>query len=566
MKKEEMFFRFIAVMAFCAVIGFAEIAAPDTIVLRNGNLVRGIIVAQDDTTVRLATIGGELRITSETISRVIREPRSENSILEAEMQLGRSGVLRGFQYYASARREGAEPAQIAESIAANQGAILSGFGTLGEKDKEAVSRFVESLGESGSDDYRFLAGQVLFDAGNRARAMTLFASLSTEFYARNEQRKEFVVTFFRNEIKSLLAREKFQDAINRIETLNRIDATLGRSCEVLLYLNWAAKARESGNYEEALKIYTDRLFKISPPIARERLLFTLDALARQSEESGEYAKAIALAEQYGLRLSPVEAKAIIVTLREGYARQLMERGDFAPAKEVIAQYYADMPNEPQTLLFECEYGERSGKLAPDDYAGHYKLAQYCIENGLLDQAEGELEKAAGANELRENVHKQLRLLEERKAMKEFAVAMQLYERGLYMDALEALLHFEERFPKSDMVKEAQKMVQLSRSRMESESQRRPYQAEVLFQQAERSFFSGDTREAMRLIGQIEENYADTPAGERAAKWKTSIVRRMEIAKLEGSKEPQLDMNKVKASYSEENIEEEIAKILKATGE
>jgi tetratricopeptide (TPR) repeat protein len=561
----------IKILLLFLAVALAQTAAPDTVKLRNGNEVRGIVIAQDGAALRLATVGGELRITSDTISRLIKDPRGENSILEAEIQIARNGVLRGFQYYVRARNESADPARIAQNIVSNQDSILSEFNKLGATDREAVSQFVASLGDSGDDEYRFFAGQLLFDAGERERAMTFLASLPTQFYEQNAKRKEFAVAFFRNEIKRLLAREKFQDAINRIEALNRIDAALGHSCEVLLYLNWAAKARDEGNYEEALKVYAERLFKVSPPIARERLLFTLEKLKNDAEKSNEYAQAIAVAEKYGPRLAPLEGKAIVASLREGYARHLMQQGDFAGARVVIARYYQDLPQEPKTLLYECDYKQRSGKLAAEDYLGHYELAQFCQKHGMLDEGEAELEKALGASDLsaeqaglRENAQRELRLLRERKAMQEFADAMQIYERGLYMEALEALLHFEEQFPKSDLLKDAQKIVSLCRTRLESESQRRPYQAEVLYQQAERQFFGGKTAEAVRQLEMIEDKYADTPAGARAAKWKAEIVRRLEIAKLEGRKEPDLDMDKVKVSYSAENIEEEIAKILKAT--
>jgi hypothetical protein len=170
----------------------------------------------------------------------------------------------------------------------------------------------------------------------------------------------------------------------------------------------------------------------------------------------------------------------------------------------------------------------------------------------------------GAEELKDNAEKQLGLLRERKAMQEFSDAVMLYEKGFYGNALDALLKFEESYPDSDMISEAQKVIRLCRKRLESASQWRPYQAEVLYQQAERKFFGGDSGAALRLLEDLETKYSDTPAGVRAKKWKEDIVRRLEMAKLEGSKEPELDMNKVRMSYSAENIEDEISKILEAT--
>jgi tetratricopeptide (TPR) repeat protein len=355
-------------------------------------------------------------------------------------------------------------------------------------------------------------------------------------------------------------------AINRIETLNRIDEGLGRNCEVLLYMNWAAKAREEGDYEGALRIYAEHLFALSPPIARERLLFTLDSLASHAKESGDYTAAIELGERYGEKYSPLEAKAIVARMRENYGRELMKEGKYGRAKEVLAEYYEDLPNEKKLLLYECEYRRLASSLAADDYMGHYQLAQYCKDRGLLDEAEAELEKAMLSEDLRETAGKQLRLMQERRMLDEFAAGVLLYEQGYYGASLEAMLKFEEKYEKSDMTAEARRMVELSRGRLQSATQWRPYQAEVMYQQAERKFFGGDMKGAFRLLEDLEEKYADTPAGIRALKWKAEIVRKVEIAKLEGDEDVELDMSKVRMSYTPDNLEEELDKILESTGE
>ena len=74
--------------------------------------------------------------------------------------------------------------------------------------------------------------------------------------------------------RDLLDQQDFSTALEKIETINCMDPSMGKSFQVLLYLHWGASLRSQGNYEEAFGIYAHKLFPLSPAIALNRMNLT----------------------------------------------------------------------------------------------------------------------------------------------------------------------------------------------------------------------------------------------------------------------------------------------------
>ncbi len=99
------------------------------------------------------------------------------------------------------------------------------------------------------------------------------------------------------------------------------------------------------------------------------------------------------------------------------------------------------------VRIEYDYESRKARLKPDDYAGRYDLARFCMDHGLYDEALAELEAAAGKKGVPDDA---------------FLMLASLYEhKGMKMKALAAYIEYYNRHPNDEEVYE--KILELKKS-------------------------------------------------------------------------------------------------------
>jgi hypothetical protein len=367
-------------------------------------------------------------------------------------------------------------------------------------------------------------------------------------------------------LKNLVARERFEDAIRKIELISMIDRSAGSSSSMLLYLHWGAAERDKGRMQNALQLYVDRLLEVSPVLAKNRIRFALEQVGRNARASQQYAHAVDLFRTYGLKYCEEDCKEPYVDLLEEYGQWLLRQNQPSEAREIFQEFCSlTSSSENKHYLALCDYTEQVAALAPDDYYGHYQLGKMCVERNLLAEAVKEFSLARQASDLQENADMQLEILEQKKDLARLKEAYDLYNEAHYFDAMEHLSPLLEKEKGGQVKADAKELAELCRVGLENESSQRPYQAEIFLQQAERSFFSMDYDTAIPKLNRILNEYADTPAAKGARRIMNQLINRIQLAQLEGKEIPKssaLKELKIPTVNEKDELKEEISRIVR----
>jgi hypothetical protein len=542
----------------------------DEVILLNGNCIKGIITLQDSQQVKILTAGGELTLSKARIQTISNGSPAEDALLTAEIKATNGQLNDAVNAYQSALKEGIPAKQVRQSLLEQQGRFLSRTAHLAAQEREALVQFLgHLLSESAAqdNDFLFLCGQLFFDLGDREQTFACFAKIPQTYYQKNEIKKEFVLSVLHHEVKSLVAEERFEDAIRKIELISMIDTTAGSSSSMLLYLYWGAAERDKGKFKEALQLYVDRLLPISPVLAKNRICYVLEQAAREARRSHQYPDAIDLFRIYGMKYCQADCTGPYADLLEEYGQWLLNEGRTGDARNIFQEFYSLRPSDKnRRYLALCDYAEEAAALTSDDYYGHYQLGKKCLERDLLAEAAKEFSLAREAPELKETADMHLEVLEEKNDLACLKEAHDLYNEAHYFDAMEHLTPLLKPEKKSALESDAKKLAELCRTALENESSLRPYQAEIYLQQAERSYFSGDYKETIAKLNRILSEYSDTPAASRAQRLTNQLINQIQLARLEGKESPQLSTLgelPIPALNQEDDLKEEIARIVRA---
>ncbi len=541
----------------------------DELILTNSNRITGIITLKDSKQVKILTAGGELTLRVKQIQAIRNSSPAENALLSGEIQATNGQLSDAVRAYQSALSQGINPLQVQRSLLEQQGRFLSRVAHLPDQEQVELEQFLSQLlsdPATQDNDFLFFCGSLLFELDKRDQAFACLAKIPQSYYQHDETKKEFVLSFIHLELKTLMARERFEDAIRKIEFISMIDKSAGSSSSMLLYLYWGAAERDKGRFQDALQLYVDRLLPASPVLAKNRICYVLEQVARDARGSHQYAHAVDLFRTYGLKYCEEDCKEPYADLLEEYGQWLLAQKRASDAREVLQEFCSLRSSSRNAhYLALCDYTEEAAALASDDYYGHYQLGKMCVERNLLPEAVEEFSLAREAPELKENADMQLEILEQKKELARLKEAYDLYGEAHYFEAMEHLSPLLEREKEGQLKADAKELAQLCRKGLENESSQRPYQAEIFLQQAERSFFSMDYDTTISTLYRILNEYPDTPAAKRAQRLMNQLINRIQIAQLEGKELPRssvLNALQIPNVNQKDELKEEIARILR----
>lgn len=538
----------------------------DEIVLKNGHTLRGHIIAERDDKFQIETLYGILTVQKSQIESLRRHSPEKNEIIKAEILLSNAEWGKSFLTYLNVLNdESTSPGEVARSIVNHKDRLLRAIPELTQGEKIRLALIIEKLLPCvrQDDEFCFFTGQVYFALNERNKAFKIFTTLPADFFDKHTEEKKFVQVFFQRYIEELLDKREFTKALESVETIHTVDSAVGKSFEIILYLHWGLNLRSNGDYEGALKIYTEKLYPLSPAIARNRIELTFNELISNARKQHNYKETIALVEKYAPQFLPETYENTLSELLLSYGNWLLSEGKYDEASHIFERYYQyQSPMVEKTLLYVCEYKKRASQLAEKDYAGHYELGKFCLNKNLPDKAIEEFQKSAESPEFKENAMMQIRLIKERREIELFNQAMKFYEMAQYVKALDVLQELQKEFPDGKLSSDADKLVRLCQDGLKDEMWRRPYQAEVYYQQAERLYFIGDYNSALDKINTILSLYPDTPAGEKARNLQRRIAQMIHLASLEGLN-LNIDTSRIPPSVSAPEDKKQLEKEIKS---
>lgn len=551
------------------IICCVNLSLADIIILDNGHRLVGCIINERGDKVQMETFSGIVTIDNNRIQQKIYSSPQTNEIIRAEFLLNEEKWSGSFARYLNVLEDKLTSAgEVARSIHTQGEKIISALPRMKQPEQSQLLQLLDKLLQLNltDEEFTFFSARVFFELGMRERAFSLLAQLPGSFYEANPQSYEFFKLLLQRLIDDLVKGGEFSRALELIETVNYLNKSLGQSYEILLYLRWGASLREQGNYAGALQIYGEKLLPLAPAIAPNRIGFLFNELISATQKKHNFEEVLSLLNEYGKRwLPPTEYEYRLAELLNSYGTWLMNNERYAEARQIFARLN-HLRESPTSKRLEalCDYKTRASLVASDDYAGRYELGKFCVEHNLLDEAIAEFNRAAQSEVFAENSTLQIRLIKERQEMELFKQAMQLYESANFVKALDVLDELQQKFPSGSLSSEANKLSRLIQDALKNELWRRPYQAEVYYQQAERFYFMNDFNSALDKINQITELYSETPAASKASKLKEQIVQISRLARLEG-KPIDIDSKKLNLpplpAEEKKQLEQEIKSIL-----
>ncbi|MCB2153471.1 hypothetical protein KQI84_01175 [bacterium] len=509
----------------------------DTIFLKNGLTVDGVVTQETDSRVTIRTSGSLLQLPRSTIERIDRENPNANAVLKAAQTLHGGQLAQGvIQLLEAAELEG-DKGQLEKALVDNESTLVRAAAEM-SSDRRVEARFqvrkligAEFLTEPGN----VTLARILSELGAEEDAAELLDEVGIDYLRENPRALVWAEQFLRRQIRANADGGQYDKAVGNIERFRLLNPEGAEGQKALVALSESAAARDRDDYERALQIIAQDLWPEVPEVARNRALVTLRQLTTWAEFHQEERNARRWLKTWLVPIMPIESLSASNRLIRSEAARSLNDGDAGWALRLLESVDEDTRTpELNRLLNAAQFEVKQEEVDPDDPIALFELAQWGLEHDLFELSLPVFEQVRQNEQFREIVDEQLSVMRAERDMELLDQAIEAYDKGLLFDVIEIsnkiALNPDHETP---VQKQAVELAEAARKEIAMEQQRRPYQAEAFYQQAERAHFMDHPQEAWNLIDMILTHYAETPAAERAAALLPSVARQFEIQLLEG---------------------------------
>ncbi len=428
-----------------------------------------------------------------------------------------------------------------------------------------------------SPEARFVCLQALSAMDVPTRVAEILGGPSGWEITQAPASRGFLTQFWRRQVRRNLAGRDYGEALRAIEQLRLVDEGAGQSQRALWALSQAGDARDRGDILEALRLSVEELLPVMPEVARNRiggLLGDLPAWATNPQAGPDrFDRARAFVETTLAQAMPLAAHDALEHLILERGGVLLSEGRTTDTMELIGSAPQLRGQERiKDLALRAEYQQRLDALPPDDPMALYRIGEWAAQNGRDDWALQTFTRCLEFDAVEPLAVIQINLVRNRRQSRALEQSVRLYKAGRLFDALEALDPIlktpqDPETGPAPFLDEGRRMAGLIRSELDLESKKRPYQAEVLYQQAERAFFTADYDTAVKDLAELLRTYGDTEAARRGDALLPQVMRAMQLDQIEGHSRPLPnipdDLRARVAAEDSTRLDQEIHKLLEA---
>lgn len=519
--------------ALCVLAGTPALG--DRIVLENDRVIHAVVLEVTDTHVVFRDGRVTTRLARDRVVRIERGSPADAHLVDARAAFEEARVTDAILLMARAAREGADRDGLARLMIEKSEALAKALPGAAPEIREAFDRTwseVEAVRPAGREREMLLAGiDWALARHDPATLERLLDELLADAPAFERSREALTVSMGAGFDRALDARD-FPFALDVVSLLRRVDPVGASDRRVELVVLWAREERDRKEFRRALEIYATELAPLSPAIARDRAGATLEDAENHYREADRLEPVIELYEEYGLLLDPDHSRLRLTELWQELGHELLRRGENRRARLAFERAQLHAPGSADAALRRLEYEEARMALAHDDYAGHFRLGEWCAEWGMIDEAVLAFEFAARSEILGTVARERIRHVRNLRLESDLRTLVDLYEKKEYVRVVQEIEAYRSQFLPEGFRKQADELDALARDALRISVAERPQQAEVLMQLAERSFWAGDHQAAYNLIKELTERYQGTPAAARAEKFFRSIRHRLDLDRLE----------------------------------
>lgn len=510
----------------------ASAAAADSVELSNGRALAGAIVREDEHSVSIRTTAGRVDIPRDRIAAIHRGDGANGAMLALDQALqARSRAERLFAAVSDAAE--ADPSATASRLAENGPAIVAAAASATNAERASallLARRATRMIPAGEVDALWTLARA-FEAMDAAPdAVDALLGIDRDALAAHAGAGPWAESRLLARARRLAAAGESEQALALAEAAHRLsDST---DAAVLLALGAARSARERGDFAEALHILRARVAGDYPAVARARARDILRDARAAAMARRDYGPALALARGDAMHLAPDEAERLAAEMATAWARAELAAGRPEEALEIASS--ARPRGEALARLEEQARVRIAIRDADEQPIALFEAAQDAARRGFDEEAAGAFRVLRRNAELRPLADEQLRLLARRDDQAMLARAIDAFDDGRMDDAwnaAQAVLNNPDRSTKA--AEEAREIAELAKAELNMDLQSRPYEAEMLYQEAERALLAGNASAAWKLVDTVLTDYASTPAAGRADALLPDVAREFRMLYLEG---------------------------------
>ncbi|MDX2174867.1 MAG: hypothetical protein SF028_00190 [Candidatus Sumerlaeia bacterium] len=522
--------------ATLALLLLAATAPADVIHRKVGPPIQGYILSRSDGKVRVRSGGSIIQLRESDIVRIDAAEDAGAGLAELEAQLRGGDPVRAVEAATLRLRGGGDAEELSRLFLRNSFRLMERATALAGNDAIAYRLALRDLAAEDPlpDELRLFIAQVLFQSGDIEHAAAQVRRIAPGWFEGRPIDRDWARRVLLDEVRRLAQSARFGEAIELASGLDEIVDAGAFRARPLALLAQAADARDSGRADEAMRLLTGELADAVPEVARNRAALLLASLRTTADRDGTHADARAVAALARDRF-PTDAEEAELDLFAREVRWYLDRNDVEGAWYTVnAVELGRRTPELAELAVRVEYLRREAETDRGNPLALFELALWCAANGLLEEAEPLFLESTKNETMRELAVAQLVLVRDAQDTARLEHALERYDAGDLREAgrLAALILAREG-RRSAVAREAERLAKLSEDGLETEEKRRPYLAEVEYQQAERAYYLAEFSGALEHLRTILRNYEDTPAAERAKELLPAVRQQIELAYLEG---------------------------------
>ncbi len=507
----------------------------DRIEYADGRVMEGHIVRIDEDFVVIQDGTADFKIPRSLVNRIIEGKPADKWLRTAKAKLTAGDIEGAIQDLAEAANQGVEPASLAAVMMRFTEDLAAAIPQLPLPRKEELRRALEvmdgaTLPRQGTLILSRIRLHLQF--GNLAGAGPLIEELKSDYPEAYEVNQASFADWFEKNVDESLRSGRYDDALDYLVYLRRLDPERAGDKRVLLVLQWARQERDQGHYEKALDIYLNQLMDQSPEIARNRITDVLEQAEYHDREREMLGRTIILHERYGLEHVPALSQRKLVELWNELGFKYMHQGELEEARKAFTRVDEIKPGAASGGFLQLEHAERRVRISDNDPLAYYELGEWCMKNEMWIEARQAFAEASETEALHATAQAQLKFIDNLLHEKELTRLLALYEKGAFMDVLNGVHTFKGQPLSRGFRRQVEQLEDLTQEAIRLTVAERPQQAEVLWQQAERAYYMRDFRTAQSTLRALIERYPDTPAGVRGEELYRRVRPTLSLNQLE----------------------------------
>lgn len=492
-------------------------ARGDRIEYADGRVMEGHIVRIDEDFVVIQDGTADFKIPRSLVNRIVEGRPGDRWLRSAKMKLTGGDAEGAIQEFAAAVEEGVDPTSLAAVMVRFDEELAEVVPTLPRPRREELRSALEVMGQATLPRQGTLILSRIrlhLSFGDLEVAGPLIEQLKAEYPETYDVHQASFAAWFEEHVDHALSSGRYDEALDYLVYLRRLDSARAGDKRVLLVLQWGRRERDQGRYEKAIDIYLNQLMAQSPEIARNRIIDAMEQAEFNDRERDNLGRTIALHERFGLEHVPNFSRRKLVELWSELGFKYLGQERLEEAEKAFIRVDDLKPGAARDGFRQLEHAERRSEIGENDPLGYYELGEWCLENNMWMEARRAFEQASKTDALYSTAKAQLQYIDNVLHEKELSRLLSLYESGEFIEVLNGVHAFKGQPLSKGYRQQVEQLEQLTQDAIHLTVAERPQQAEVLWQQAERAYYMRDYKTAYSMLRELIERYPDTPAGVR----------------------------------------------------